>query len=44
MNTIEEQIDAELEQEFLQLLLSLATVGNANQLFILSPPPTDDPE
>jgi len=42
MNAIDEIIDAELDQAFLQLLR--AQLGKTQDLFILSLPPGDDPE
>ena len=42
--TADDAIDQELEQTHARLLLDLVSAGTAQHVFILTPPPTDDPE
>ncbi len=44
MATKEEAIDRELEETHARLLLDLVSVGREKGVYILTPPPTDDPE
>jgi hypothetical protein len=42
--TADDAIDQELEQTHIRLLLDLVSTGTAQHVFILTPPPADDPE
>lgn len=42
--TADSEIDQELEQAHAQLLAELASRGGAQCLYILTPPPADEPE
>jgi hypothetical protein len=44
MTTTEDAIDQELERTHARLLLDLVSVGTGGSVFILTPPPADDPE
>jgi len=44
MTTIDDAIDRELEATHARLLLDLVSVGSGQGVYILNPPPTDDPE
>jgi|GEM_PF-1297939 len=44
MITTEDAIDQELEQTHARLLLDLVSVGSGRGVYILTPPPADDPE
>jgi len=43
-STAEAAMDRELEQTHARLLLDLVSVGSGQGVYILNPPPTDDPE
>lgn len=44
MTTTEDAIDQELELTHARLLLDLVSVGSGQGVYILNPPPADDPE
>ncbi len=44
MTTTGDAIDQELELAHARLLLDLVSVGSGQGVFILAPPPADDPE
>jgi hypothetical protein len=44
MTSIEDAIDQELDETHARLLLELLSVGRALGVYILTPPPADDPE
>ncbi|HKM55469.1 MAG TPA: hypothetical protein VJY33_18845 [Isosphaeraceae bacterium] len=44
MITTEDAIDQELDRSHARLLLDLVSAGNGQGVFILAPPPADDPE
>jgi len=44
MTTADDAIDHELEQTHARLLLDLVSGGIGQGVFILNPPPLDDPE
>ncbi len=44
MITTEDAIDQELELTHARLLLDLVSVGGGQGVYILNPPPLDDPE
>lgn len=44
MSTNEAAIDQELEETHARLLLDLVSVGKGQGVYILTPPPSDDPE
>jgi len=44
MTTTDDAIDQELEQTHARLLLDLVSFGSAQGVYILTPPPADDPE
>jgi hypothetical protein len=44
MPTTEDAIDQELEETHVRLIRELASVGRAQGVYILTPPPADDPE
>ncbi len=44
MANTEDVIDRELEQTHARLLLDLASIGSGQGVYILTPPPADDPE
>ena len=44
MTTTENAIDQELEQTYARLLLDLVSAGLGQGVYILNPPPVDDPE
>jgi len=44
MITTEDAIDQELDQTHARLLLDLVSVGSGRGVYILTPPPADDPE
>jgi hypothetical protein len=43
-SSAEAAMDRELEQTHARLLLDLVSVGSGQGVYILTPPPTDDPE
>ena len=44
MTSTEDEIDQELEQTHARLLLDLVGAGNWQGVYILTPPPADEPE
>jgi hypothetical protein len=44
MTNADDAIDQELEQTHARLLLDLVSVGSGQGVYILTPPPADDPE
>lgn len=43
-DAIEDSIDHELEQTHARLVLDLVSGAGPKEVYILTPPPTDDPE